>query len=148
MTLLAISQGEGHVIVAETAVLLRGDLEHGVFCRALLDAREDIRMAEFTSVPEGMLLVGKDDVRHPEALRCNGKVLLHIQWEALYGYAGKKVNRPYEPPCLGRLPIDEIRQVLFRQLLREGGIVVFFLDVLPHGMTPVAPCTLFRRRTQ
>jgi hypothetical protein len=57
VALLALIQRKGNAAVAETAVLLIKYLKHGIFDRAFFDAREDIRMAELASVPQGMLLM-------------------------------------------------------------------------------------------
>ena len=57
MALLTIIQRKGNAAVAETTVLLLKYLKHGIFDCTFFDAREDFRMAEFASVPEGMLLM-------------------------------------------------------------------------------------------
>jgi hypothetical protein len=57
MALLTIIQRKGNAAVADTAVLVITYLQHGIFNCAFFDAREDIRVAELASVPQGMLLM-------------------------------------------------------------------------------------------
>jgi proline racemase len=65
VTSLAIKEWKGHPAVAEAAVLTVGYLQHRIFDRSPLDTGEYLGMAHFAAVPDGMLLVGEDNVRHP-----------------------------------------------------------------------------------
>ena len=57
VALLTLIQRKGNPVVAEAAVLPIRYLKHGIFNCTFFDAREDIRMAELASVPQGMLLM-------------------------------------------------------------------------------------------
>jgi hypothetical protein len=144
----ALIQRKSDPAVAQTAVPARGYIEHGIFHRALLGARKYIGMADLAAVPHDVLLVGKDDVRHPGAPGSQGEVLLHVQGQALQGYAGKVVGGVYEPVRFGFFPIDEVSHPVLRKFFRECGIVVFFPDILAHGMAQAAPCSLLGLRVQ
>ncbi len=78
MTLSAITEGEGDSIVAYATVFTSRYLEHGIFYGTLLGAREDVGMTYLATVPHDVFFVGKDDVGHPGALRCDGKVILSV----------------------------------------------------------------------
>ena len=65
VALLTLIERKGNTAMAETAVLLITYLKHGIFNCTFFDAREDIRMAELASVPQGMFLMRKGDVGHP-----------------------------------------------------------------------------------
>ena len=65
VTSLTIDEWKGDLIMAYPAVFTAGYLHHRVFDRAFFRARKYIRMADLASVPEGMLLMGEEDIGHP-----------------------------------------------------------------------------------
>ncbi len=60
-----IDEREGDLIMAYPAVLTAGYLHHRVFDSAFFCAWKYLGMADFASVPAGMLLMGEEDIRHP-----------------------------------------------------------------------------------
>ena len=78
MTLFTLIEGKSDAVMAQTTVLAIGYFKHRKFDRALLDAREYIRMTDLAAIPHDMLFVGEYDIRHPCAPRRNGKILLCI----------------------------------------------------------------------
>ena len=57
VALLTFIHRKGNAAMAEAAILLFVYVKHGIFNCAFFDAREDFRMAELTSVPQGMFLM-------------------------------------------------------------------------------------------
>ena len=62
---LAIGLGKSHFVVAHPAVFTVKKLDHGVFCGPFFYPDEDLRMAEFTAVPDRVFSMGKNDIGHP-----------------------------------------------------------------------------------
>jgi len=78
MTLITLIERKSDTVMAQTTVLAISYFKHRIFDRALLDAREYIGMTDLAAIPHNMLFVGEDDIWHPSASRCNGKILLRI----------------------------------------------------------------------
>jgi hypothetical protein len=65
MTFLAIVDGKGYGVVTEATVLAAGYLKHGVLHGPLLDTRKDVRMTDLATIPQGVLLVRKENISCP-----------------------------------------------------------------------------------
>src|SRR6266702_8975046 len=83
-------------VVAYTTVFTLEHVGHRVFGAAFLDG-ENIRMTQLTSVPDGVFLVGEDDVEHPSNLGRKNKILLHRELFHLERNSLYVVNQLYHP---------------------------------------------------
>lgn len=107
-------QVKGDTTMTDTAVLSTGNIKHGVTMCVFLDARKDVRMANLTSIPQDVFLMGEDDVGHPGALRCDGKILLCFHGFPFDRYPIKIINRHDERFSLCLFPVDKIPGCLSR----------------------------------
>ncbi len=76
MATTAVVLRERDTAVAGSAVLPGKEVDHAVLVSPLFHPDEDIRMADFTAIPDGVLLVGEDDLRDTVDLGTDGEILL------------------------------------------------------------------------
>ena len=81
MTTLAVIERESNLPVASAAVSPLNIRKHREVNRVFLGGREYFGMAEFTAVPNGMLLVRENDRVDPRVSGRDGKILpvLHLR---------------------------------------------------------------------
>src|SRR6266568_3694385 len=83
-------------VMAYTTVFTLEHVGHRVFGAAFLDG-ENIRVTKLASVPDGVFLVGEDDVGHSSNLGCKNKILLHRELVQLERNPLYVVNQLYHP---------------------------------------------------
>lgn len=124
---LTVTRRKGDLAVTGATVAAGKEIDHGVAVRPLFDADEDIGMARFTASPQGVLFVGKDDLRHPFGL-CR-------QVEVFAGGDGFTFDRNFFegvdqlglPFDLGFFPVNAIAEALFGEAGAKGDKFLFFL---------------------
>ena len=75
-----IEERKRHVIMTDTTIFPFIQFHHRIFCYAFFYADKNFRMAQFTSIPDCMLLMGKNNVGHSFHLGLNLEVLLGNQF--------------------------------------------------------------------
>jgi len=146
MASLAVQQWKCNRRVAGAAILSIENLDHGILCLSLLDPDKDLRVTDLATVPDSMLLVREDDLRHLTNLGSDLKVL---GLSKSLPFDRQALNIVYGPDktirfCL--FPIDTIAKTLFRQFFGSSVEIILLLHILPLGMAPLAGPALLQIR--
>jgi len=95
-------------------------------------------VTKLASIPDGMFLMGEDDVRHSLNLRVEREILLHDKRVPLYGDALEKTSRLDESQLLRFFPIQPVPEALFGKRLTESEEVVIGRDLQSIGVATLA----------
>lgn len=128
MASLAVEQWKCHRSVADAAKLAFVNLGHRVFSVTALDADKYLWMTEFTTIPDGMLGMRKDNARHILDLGLESKVLLHDKLFPWNRDALEKIYRLDRAQIFGLFPVDTIAQPLFGKITGKLLEIVFSRD--------------------
>lgn len=146
MASLTIHHGECNGGMACTAVFSLEDFGHSVLDLAPFHSTKYVRVAEFASVPDRMLLMGEYDVRHSFQFCPEGKILLRGERFPLNRDALDKVHRIDDLVLFRLFPVNTVPEPLFGETLREHVEVIFRPHIPSQRVAALTPSLLIRAR--
>jgi len=143
MAALTIGERKCHADMTCAAELSLRNIDHRIVRRAFLYAKKDIRVAEFASVPNGVLLVGEDDVRHSLNFGIEVKILLGRERVFRNREAVQERGGLDESHLFRFLPVDAVAKALLGKGLAESEEVKIARHFLAYGVAAVTTPLVF-----
>ena len=100
-------------------------------------------MAQFASIPHGVLLVREDDVGHANQFRIESEILLNGQGLSRNRNSFHKIRGMNQPEFLSLLPIGTVAEALLRQVLSKAEKLSIAGILQSIGMTTGTSCGIF-----
>ena len=147
VTATAIVERESDLSVAGAAVASFDVRKHRVSDRTFPASWEYFGVAEFTSVPDGMLLVREENGLNPRVACLDGEIFSVLHRPPFDGQAIEKIDRLDDSFVLGSLPIHA---VLSLRKLRSRCVVssIFLRPVCRANGSGRTGCRFGRSRRQ
>ena len=118
MATITVFQGESNRAVTGAAVFPLEDFRHGIVGKSFLTV-EKIRMAEFAAVPDRVLAVRENDVRHPVDLRLESEIALNLHPRLLDGDPFQLIDQFERTGFLRFLPVYAVTERLLGHFFQE-----------------------------
>ena len=125
MTPLAPVERKGDFSVTRAAVSAFDIQKHRVVDCTFLGSGKYVGMADFTAIPDGMLLVREADGGDPGVMRFHKKIFPAVQRRPLNRYAFEKVDRLDGSTLLRSLPIHAVNVLREFRGVRLVGVLPY-----------------------
>lgn len=120
MAAAAIALRKSNLAMTGTAIFPGKKVDHAVFFTTALYPDKNIRMAEFATIPDSMLLVGEYNFRNPVHFGTYGEILLVCHGRSPGGDPFNVIDQLEQTTLFSQFPVDTVPPPLLRHCIGKG----------------------------